>query len=115
MRGIIVQSALISASNTDILQGTRLQTVPRNGILTFELSADLATATNQYTATIQLPNGDTPLNGVLVPASGTIGLLDDRNKMQASFPSGQGGHAVFSVTETGTAVLIYRVTFTPAA
>ena len=111
---IIVESALISATTNDILQGTRLQTVPRNGILTFELSADLAAAANQYTATIQLPNGDTPLNGVLVPASGVIGQLDDRNKLQASFPTGQGGHAVLSVTETGTAVLIYRVTFTPA-
>ena len=110
---IIVQSALVSASTTDILQGTRLQTVPRNGILTFELSADLAAAANNYTATIQLPGGDTPLNGVLVPASAVIGQLDDRNKLQVSFPTGQGGHAVFSVTETGTAVLVYRVTFTP--
>lgn len=110
---IIVVSALASASASDILQGTRLQTVPKNGILTFELSSDLATAAANYTATIQLPNGDTPLNGVLVPASGTIGMLDDRSKMQTSFPTGQGGHAVLSVTETGTAVLIYRVTFTP--
>lgn len=110
---IIVQSALISASTTDILQGTRLQTVPKNGILTFEISSDLATAAANYTATIQLPGGDTPLNGVLVPASGTIGQLDDRNKLVASFATGQGGHAVFSVTETGTAVLVYRVTFRP--
>ena len=110
---IIVQSALLTASNTDILQGTRLQTVPKNGILTFELSADSADGTNNFTTTIQLPNGDTPLNGVLVPASGTVGLLDDRNKLQASFRTGQGGHAVFSVAETGAASLIYRVTFTP--
>ena len=110
---IIVQSALISASTTDILQGTRLQTVPKNGVLTFELSSDLAAAANNYTTSIQLPDGDTPLNGVLVPGSGTIGLLDDRNKLQASFRTGQGGHVVFSVTETGAAVLIYRVTFTP--
>ena len=111
---IIVESALITATTTDILQGTRLQTVPRNGVLTFELSADSADGTNNYTATIQLPNGDTPLNGVLVPASGTVGLLDDRNKLQATFPTGQGGHAVLSVSETGAASLIYRVTFTPA-
>ena len=110
---IIVQSALVSATTADILQGTRLQTVPRNGILTFELSADLAAAANNFSATIQLPNGDTPLNGVLVPASGVIGQLDDRNKLQVSFATGQGGHAVFSLTETGTAVAIYRVTFTP--
>lgn len=112
---IIVQSALIAATTADILQGTRLQTAPKNGVLTFELSCDLATAADNYTVTIQLPNGDTPLNGVLVPASGTVGLLDDRSKLQVSFPTGQGGHVVFSGTETSAAapVLIYRVTFTP--
>ena len=112
----IVISALLSGTNADILQGTRLQTVYANGILTFELSASVASATNFYTTSIQLPDGDTPLNGVLVPANGgTDGLLDDRNKLMASFRTGQGGHATFSVTETGTATLIYRVTFTPAA
>ena len=110
---IIVQSALVSATTADILQGTRLQTVPANGFLTFELSADLANATNSFSTTIQLPGGDTPLNDVLVPASGTIGLLDDRNKLQVTFPTGQGGHTVFTLTETGTAVAIYRVVFTP--
>ena len=114
MAGIIVQSALLSATTSDILQGTRLQTVPSNGILIFEISADLAAAANNYTATIQLPNGDTPANGVLVPASGTIGMIDDRSKLMAAFRVGQGGHAVFSVTETGTAVLAYRVTWRPA-
>lgn len=113
MAKIIVQSALLSASSSDILQGTRLQTVPGNGVLTFEISSDLAAAANNYTSTIQLPNGDTPLNGVLVPASGVVGQLDDRNKLVASFMIAQGGHPVFSVTETGTAVLIYRVTFRP--
>ena len=107
---MIVLSGLLTASNTDILQGTRLQTVKR-GVLTFELSADSADGTNNYTTTIQLPNGDTPLNAVLVPASGTVGLLDDRNKLQVTFPiRSDGGHPVFSVTETGAASLIYRVT-----
>ena len=110
---IIVISSQEAASNTDILQGTRLQTVPANGLLTFELSSDLNAAANNYTASIQLPNGDTPLNGVLIPASGTVGMLDDRNKLQVSFRNRQGGHAVFSVVETGTAVLTWRVTFTP--
>ena len=111
---IIVVAGQEAASNTDILQGTRLQTVPKNGVLTFELSADLCVdGTNDFAATLQLPNGDTPLNGVLVPASGTVGLIDDRNKLQVSFPTGQGGHVVFSVVETGTTVLTWRVTFTP--
>ncbi len=112
---MIVIAGQETATIADILQGTRLQTVPKNGILTFELSADVCVdGTNDFVASLQLPNGDTPLNGVLVPASGTVGLIDDRNKMQASFPTGQGGHVVFSATETGTAVLSWRVTFTPA-
>jgi len=115
MRGIIVESALESASNTDILQGTRLQTVPANGVLTFEISADLNTAAANYTTSIQLPDGQTPMTNVLVPASAVIGMLDDRNKLAAAFAIGQGGHPVFSVVETGTTVLVWRVVFTPAA
>ncbi len=111
---IIVVTGQEAATSTDLLQGTRLQTVPKNGILTFELSADLNAAANNYVSTIQLPNGDTPLNGVLVPASAVVGMIDDRNKMQVRFPTGQGGHVVFSCTETGTAVFTWRVTFTPA-
>lgn len=111
---IIVVTGQEAATNTDILQGTRLQTVPADGVLTFEISADLNAAANNFTTTIQLPNGDTPMNGILVPASAVVGMIDDRNKMQARFPSGQGGHSVFSVVETGTAICTWRVTFTPA-
>ena len=39
MAGTIILSGQEAADNTDILQGTRLQTVPRDGILTFELQA----------------------------------------------------------------------------
>jgi len=114
--GPIVVSGLITATTADILQGTRLQTVPRGGFLTFELIADLATAAANFTTSIQMPNGDTPLNGVLIPADsgGVTGVMDDRQKLQITVPSAQGGHTVFGVTETGTAVLFYRVTYTPA-
>lgn len=109
----IVESSLESATNTDILQGTRLQTVPSNGILAFEISADLGTAAANYTASIQLPDGQTPLTNVFVPASGVIGGLDDRDKLAIAFLIGQGGHPVFSIVEVGTAVLIWRATFYP--
>ena len=68
MAGVIVLSDIASASDTDILQGTRLQTVPAGGFMTFELQANENDATNGYTASIQMPNGDTPLNTVRVPA-----------------------------------------------
>lgn len=116
MAGPIIVSALLSASSTDVLQGGRLQTAPSNGVMTFELQASLADATNNYVATIQLPNGDIPLESVLVPGTNATddGILDDRQKLMISVPVTQGGHVVLALTESGTATLIYRVTFTPA-
>ena len=114
MEGLIVLSDQASASSTDILQGTRLQTVPSGGYLTFELQADNANATNQFSVTIQLPDGSTPLNGVLVPGA-TADVLDDRQKLMVTFAVGQGGHVVFSLAETGAALCMWRVTYQPTA
>lgn len=115
MAGLITLSDIESASNTDILQGTRLQTVPAGGFLTFELQSSANDATNSFTCSIQLPNGDTPLNTVRIPAGDATGEIDSRKKLMVTLPVAQGGHAVFSATETGTAVLAWRVTYTPAA
>ncbi len=112
MEGMIVLSDAIAATNADILQGTRLQTVPAGGYLTFELQANLANATNNYNVSIQLPDGSTPMNGVIVPGA-TADIIDDRQKLMATFAIAQGGHCVFSLTETGTALAMFRVTYTP--
>lgn len=117
MAGLIMVTSFDAATNTDILQGTRLQTVPRNGILTFELQAADNVAANHYTFSIQLPNGDTPCNGTLVPGGATAGLagqIDDRLAVKLRFKIAQGGHCVFSVTETGDTEVFTRVTFQPA-
>jgi hypothetical protein len=114
--GPIILSSVEFASNSDILQGTRLQTVPAGGILTFELQADANSTTNFFTTSIQMPNGDTPLNSTRVPACNPTadGVIDERQNLTVSFPIMQGGHCVFSVTESGTASLAWRVTYTPA-
>ena len=65
--GPIILSSIEGATNADILQGTRLQTVPQGGVLTFELQANNATASNFCAVSVQMPNGDTPLNSVRVP------------------------------------------------
>jgi len=114
MAGPIVLSSIESATNTDILQGTRLQTVPQGGYLTFELQASTNDATNFYKVSVQMPNGDTPLNDVNVTDGATAGALNNNDKMQITLPVSQGGHTVFSCTETGTSVLTWRVTYTPA-
>jgi len=114
--GPIILSNIESATNADILQGTRLQTVPAGGVLTFELQADENSASSNYTVSIQMPNGDTPINNARVPACNpaATGVIDERQNLTVSFPIMQGGHCVFSATETGTSVLAWRVTYTPA-
>lgn len=114
--GPIILSSSESGTNADILQGTRLQTVPAGGILTFELQALAATDVNNFVVSVQMPNGDTPLNNVLVPGCNPAqsGVIDERQNLTVSFPIMQGGHCVFSATETGTSVLTWRVTYTPA-
>ena len=114
--GPIILSGLESASNSDILQGTRLQTVPAGGVLTFELQAAVNQSSNNYAVSIQMPNGDTPLNQTRVPGCnpGASGVIDERQNLTVSFPIMQGGHCVFSCTETGTTDFAWRVTYTPA-
>ena len=116
--GPIILSSLEVASNSDILQGTRLQTVPAGGILTFELQAQKNDPSNYFTVSIQMPNGDTPLNATRVPGTAVAtqhsGIIDERTNLTVSFPIMQGGHCVFSCTEVGASELTWRVTYTPA-
>jgi len=105
-----------AASNTDVLQGTRLQSLPNNGILTFELQGSVATPTNNHAVTIQLPSGSTPVNSATVPAdgTGTVGIIDDRLSLKFRFRVTQGGHCVFGTVLTGTSTLTWRTVFYPA-
>ncbi len=115
--GPIILSGQEAADNTDILQGTRLQTVPRGGLLTFEMQASDNDATNNVTVSIQMPGGDTPMNATRIPcgnSTGLAGVIDERTNLTASFPITQGGHCVFSADETGDTELTWRVTYTPA-
>lgn len=116
MSGLIMVSAVISATNASVLNDGRLATVPKNGWLSFEFIASDAVAANHYKATIQLPDNSTPLQDVWVPGGGTAGLagvMDDRLALKTRFRISQGGTCVLSLTETGDAECMYRVTFTP--
>ena len=114
--GPIILSGQETATNADILQGTRLQTVPAGGVLTFELQSEENNSSNNYAVSVQMPNGDTPLNNVRVPACNPAlaGVIDERQNLTVSFPIMQGGHCVFSATETGATAMTWRVTYTPA-
>jgi len=114
MAGVIVLSDQIVATDADILSGTRLQTVPAGGFLTFEVQASTNSSANNYSISVQMPNGDTPMNGVRVPAGPTDGGINNNDKMMITLPIQQGGHTVFSTNKTGTGSLFYRVTYSPA-
>jgi hypothetical protein len=115
--GPIILSSIDTGSNSDILQGTRLQTVPAGGVLTFELQAQSNDGTNNFTVSVQMPNGDTPMNNTRVPGTTPTdtGIIDERQNLTVSFPITQGGHCVFSSSLTGANTLAWRVTYTPVS
>lgn len=106
----IFEQAIIVATDADVLNGTRLNAIPYDGLLVLQFSADLANATNSWALTIQLPDGDVPVDSQIVsginPSIG--GVLDSRTLMQFSYRARQGGHFTISLTETGTAIAIWR-------
>jgi hypothetical protein len=112
---MILESGLVAASNTDLLAGGRLNAIPYNGRLTLQVLADSADSTNNYTITIQKPNGDVPVDGQLVPGANPslAGVLDDRQLLQFTFAATVGGHFTVSLVETGAATVIWRAVLKP--
>jgi len=117
MAGVIIESGRETGTNTDILQATRLQTVPRRGTMLFLVTASDNNATDNYVISIQLPDGRTPMNGVLVPqgqlTAGVVGIMDDRLMLAYEATINQGGHTVFSTVETGDSELFWRIIYKP--
>jgi len=112
---MILETATEAATDTDILSGTRLNAIPYNGTLTFEVQANLNNATNNFLLTIQLPNGDVPVDSQLVPACNPAldGVLDERTLLRMAFKATQGGHFNISLTEAGTALCTWRAILSP--
>lgn len=114
MNTIIVDGRL-TATNLSVLTGTRLLTVGP-GLLIIEFIADLNDATNNFVANLQLPNGDNPFSAIQVPGvnPSLAGVMDDRQKFMASYRISSivngAGHVVLGFTETGAAIMYFRVT-----
>lgn len=107
-----------AASNTDVLNNTRLTSLPYPGNITIQALANLNNATNGYTITIQLPDGSVPVDSQRVSAGQEVegalgGQLDDRLLDQWTFPGINGGHFTIAFTESGTAVVTWRVVLRP--
>jgi len=111
----IIVDGVITATNTSVLTGTRLLTVGP-GLLIVEFAADLNNATNNFTASLQLPDGTNPFSDISVPGTNPAlgGVLDERTKFQAIYKISailKGvGHVVLAFTETGAAIMYWRVT-----
>lgn len=112
----IFESFLISATNTDLLSAGRLNSIPFRGILILRFLANLGTAAAHYVLTLQLPNGDVPVDSMQIPAAGgaaVIGVMDTRQLLEFRYPIiNTGGHFVVSLTETGTAVAYVQAILT---
>lgn len=112
---MIYESAVIIATNTDVLNGTRLNAIPYNGTLTIDVSCNLSNATNNWVLTIQKPDGDVPVDSQIVPGTNPAldGVLDERTLLRFTFGATQGGHFTISLTETGTAIATWRAVLKP--
>lgn len=111
---MIVEAYQLTATDTDVLAApSRLAAIPYDGQLILEFQADANDGTNYWEVTIQLPDGSTPLDAVLIPEGANAGSINADDKYTLSFPVAQGGHVTVHATETGTAVLDVRATLMP--
>lgn len=112
----IFESFLVSGTNTDLLSAGRLNSIPFRGVLVLRFLSDLGTAAANYSLTLQLPNGDVPVDSQQIPAGGgaaVIGVMDSRMLLEFRYPIiNTGGHFVVSLTETGTAVCFVQAILT---
>lgn len=111
---MIMESGYLEATDTDVLNApSRLAAIPYSGMLTLEFQATVADNTNHFDLTLQLPNGDVPIDGQMLPEGSNVGSLDANEKYVVSFPVAQGGHVVVNLTETGTSTVFWRATLMP--
>ncbi len=98
------------ASNTNLLSGTRLESIPAGArFLHFRCSANVNDGTNNFLLTIELPNGLIPVDAQEVPAdaNNNTGVLNERSLMQWTWPAVVGGRFIINATETGAAIFTW--------
>jgi len=116
---VIYLTGIEAASSTDLLLNTRLSSIPYSGAgIIIQMQANLANATNQFTVTIQLPDGKVPVDTQVVPCGQPVeevlgGVLNNQYLTEWAFPAPQGGHFTIAVTETGAAILTWRIVLSP--
>lgn len=115
MSGLIVVGGQETASVANLLDNTLLQSIPANGVLTFEMQNELFDGTNSGTISIQLPDNSSPVLLLPVPAGriAIAGVIDADEALKLRFSITQGGTCVFAYTETGATIFSWRVAFKP--
>ena len=117
MRSLCV-TKVVSATDTDILNDTILQSIPTTGTLIVEASTNDCDDSNGFLLNIQTPEGFVPIANQQIPAGspGNSGgadpalVLDNRTEVLYEFPAQEGGHFQIGLTEKGTAIAIVRIT-----
>ncbi len=111
MPRVIKEAFQFTATNADILAApSRLAAIPRNGLLVVEVSTTDCDGTNFGQLTIQMPDGDIPLEDVIIPANGfSVGdnILHEDTKLMVSLAATQGGHVGVAYTENGAVAAAY--------
>lgn len=111
-----------NSENNDLLQGQRLDSIPYDGVLTLEISANHATLAQHFTHTIRQPDGEVPVVNENIPANGYTEageslVLHDQTNLVYEMLASQGGHFQVSIGEAGTlpsgAEWVVRATLTP--
>lgn len=111
---MIVETFDLQATNADVLVApSRLAAIPYSGTLTLEFGASNISASHTWKITLQLPNGEVPIDDQLVTSCGAAGTLDDNTKYTLTFPVAQGGHVLLAATLSGTSTLMIRATLMP--
>lgn len=112
---MITVSGFEAATNTDVLNGTRLLTVGVGKIKVEVIGADNVAA-NHFTSSLTLPGGEAPWLDVLIPGGATAGLagvMDDRLSLSAVYDIFKEGHVTWSFTEVGDTEVYWRITSIP--
>jgi len=106
---MIKEAYHIVSDNADVFASpSRLNTIPRAGLLTIEMSATVSDGSNYWLATMQTPEGATPFESLRVPFNGRSvdsDVLDDNMEMMFEFAAPQGGHFLLDVNEQGTSAI----------
>ncbi len=112
---MILETGLVAATANDILAAGRLNSIPYGGTLTIDVIAGIGAVANHYDITVQLPNGDVPVDAQQVPASNPAlaGVMDERQLQRFSFRASQGGHFTVNLVLTGAGTAMWRAVLSP--